>query len=166
MHTEQVAYILFFSNWGKSPSRGQSGRQKEAVNGYFADALLVVSLMRREVVRALVLMVGMMACSTALQAAPISLNLGAVGDPATLWDASANVNPSQFGTNTAVLGFNCSGSCFGSLCQTFTLATVSQFRLAFSFGFGEGACACDDPLQIRALVDSTEINRCLPDCIR
>jgi hypothetical protein len=124
--------------------------------GPLERALSAISSLKGSGLRALTLLVGALACSTALQAAPVSLNLGQVGDPATLWEASANINANQLAPNSAVLAFNCS-ACGGTLSQNFTLATASLFSLDFNFGFGEGACACDDPLRLRAWVDATEV---------
>lgn len=109
-------------------------------------------------IRLLAVLAAALACATAPQAATVSLNLGLPGSAATPWETSANVNAGQLSTNTAVIGFSCIGvGCAGTLSQTFTLATASQLHLAFNFGVGEIACACDDPLRISALIDANQI---------
>lgn len=157
--------MLLFSNRGKSLAKPQIAQSDTlgTLKEYFAKGLLAISSTRRKLVRASALLVSMAACSTALQAAPISLNLGSVGDPATTWDASANVNVIQWGTNTGLRGFNCvfTPNCSGTLSQTFNLATPSLFNLAFNYGFGESIGPFDEPIQIRALVDATEMFRAL-----
>lgn len=124
-----------------------------AVSGFSAT----VSRLRRAAATGFSVAVALsmlMLSPASLQAAPVSLDLGS---GSTLWQTSATINAGQLSPTTAVLGFNCGGSCAGTLGQTFAAAASGLFDLQFDFGFGESACACDDPLRLRTLIDGAEV---------